>query len=133
MIFFLVWFDAICPGKQFFSHVGTEQPLLGYYQYFFFFFFGGGGGEGICLSQGHNTATRVGHEPPTSEMSDDVSIFIFIVRVRQKPCELCHLLSVFTTDQFRFSYHNYFWPRKVNNYLLLGRCHGSMVPLLEWR
>ena len=23
-----------CPGKQFFSHVGTEPPLPGYYQYF---------------------------------------------------------------------------------------------------
>ena len=34
---FLVWFDA-SPGKQFFSHVGTEPPLNslipGYYQYF---------------------------------------------------------------------------------------------------
>ena len=30
----LVWFDAQRLGKQFFSHVGTEPPLPGYYQYF---------------------------------------------------------------------------------------------------
>ena len=34
--------------------------------FFFFFFFLGGVGGGICLAQGHNTATRVGFEPPTS-------------------------------------------------------------------
>ena len=26
--------DYLRPGKQFFSHVGTEPPLPGYYQYF---------------------------------------------------------------------------------------------------
>ena len=26
--------DSYRPGKQFFSHVGTEPPLPGYYQYF---------------------------------------------------------------------------------------------------
>ena len=26
--------DSLRPGKQFFSHVGTEPPLPGYYQYF---------------------------------------------------------------------------------------------------
>ena len=26
--------DSQRPGKQFFSHVGTEPPLPGYYQYF---------------------------------------------------------------------------------------------------
>ena len=26
--------DSKCPGKQFFSHVGTELPLSGYNQYF---------------------------------------------------------------------------------------------------
>ena len=26
--------DSERPGKQFFSHVGTEPPLPGYYQYF---------------------------------------------------------------------------------------------------
>ena len=26
--------DSKRPGKQFFSHVGTELPLLWYYQYF---------------------------------------------------------------------------------------------------
>ena len=64
--FGLVWFDAERPGKQFFSHVGTEPSLPVYNRYFFFFFLGGGGGGGICLAQGHNTATRVGFEPPTS-------------------------------------------------------------------
>ena len=43
IVFGLVWFDA----EQFFSHVGTEPPLPGYYQFFFsfsfFFFFWGGG------------------------------------------------------------------------------------------
>ena len=30
-----VWLiDSQRPGKQFFSHVGTESPLPGYYQYF---------------------------------------------------------------------------------------------------
>ena len=32
--FGLVWFMLYIPGKQFFSHVGTEPPLPGYYQYF---------------------------------------------------------------------------------------------------
>ena len=41
--FFCCCFDALRPGKQFFSHVETEPPLPGYYQYFFFFFFLGGG------------------------------------------------------------------------------------------
>ena len=42
-------FDALHPGKQFFSHFGTEPPLPGYYQYFFFFFGGGGGGKYVLL------------------------------------------------------------------------------------
>ena len=33
------------PVNNFFSHVGMEPPLAGYYQYFFFFW-GGGGGMG---------------------------------------------------------------------------------------
>ena len=45
-----------CPSQQFFSLVGTEPPLPGYYQYF----------RGVkCLAQGHNMA-EVGFEPPTS-------------------------------------------------------------------
>ena len=47
--FGLVWFEAYRPGKQFFSHVGTEPPLPGFYHFFFFFFlffFWGGGGGG---------------------------------------------------------------------------------------
>ena len=31
----LVWVEALRPSQQFFSHVGTEPPLAGYYQYFF--------------------------------------------------------------------------------------------------
>ena len=37
-----VWFEALRPSQQFFSHVGTELPLPGYYQYFL-------GGECILL------------------------------------------------------------------------------------
>ena len=45
-----------CPLGYLFSHVGTELPLPGYYQYF----------RGVkCFAQGHNTA-EVGFEPPTS-------------------------------------------------------------------
>ena len=29
-----VWVEALRPSQQFFSHVGMEPPLLGYYQYF---------------------------------------------------------------------------------------------------
>ena len=29
-----VWVEALRPSQQFFSHVGTEPPLPGYYQYF---------------------------------------------------------------------------------------------------
>ena len=29
--------EALCPSQQFFSHVGTEPPLPGYYQYFLAF------------------------------------------------------------------------------------------------
>ena len=32
---FLVWVEALRPSQQFFSHVGMEPPLPGYYQYFF--------------------------------------------------------------------------------------------------
>ena len=30
-----VWVDALRASQQFFSHVGTEPPLPGYFQYFF--------------------------------------------------------------------------------------------------
>ena len=30
-----VWVEALRPSQQFFSHVWTEPPLPGYYQYFF--------------------------------------------------------------------------------------------------
>ena len=31
---FVCLFKALRPSQQFFSHVGTEPPLPGYYQYF---------------------------------------------------------------------------------------------------
>ena len=31
--FLFVWVEALRPCQQFFSHVGTEPPLLVYYQY----------------------------------------------------------------------------------------------------
>ena len=34
MDFGLVWVEALRPSQQFFSHVRTEPPLPGYYQYF---------------------------------------------------------------------------------------------------
>ena len=34
LLFIFFWFDALRPGKQFFSPVGTEPSLPGYYQYF---------------------------------------------------------------------------------------------------
>ena len=41
-VFFFVWVEALSPSQQFFSHVGTEPPLPGYYQYFL-------GGKSILL------------------------------------------------------------------------------------
>ena len=39
--------EALRPSQQFFSHVGTEPSLPGYYQYIL----------GVkCLAKGHNTA-----------------------------------------------------------------------------
>ena len=34
MVDVFVWVEALRPSQQFFSHVGTEPPLPGYYQYF---------------------------------------------------------------------------------------------------
>ena len=33
-LFCFVWVDALRPSQHFFSHVGTEPPLPGYYKYF---------------------------------------------------------------------------------------------------
>ena len=33
-LFLFVWVEALRLSQQFFSHVGTEPPLPGYYQYF---------------------------------------------------------------------------------------------------
>ena len=49
--------NAYHPSQQFFSHVGREPPLPGYYQYF--------SGSKCVFAQGHNTAD-VRIEPPTS-------------------------------------------------------------------
>ena len=47
LILCFVCVEAKSPSQQFFSHVGTELLLPGYYQYF----------RGVkCLAQGHNTA-----------------------------------------------------------------------------
>ena len=43
-------FDAKRHCKQFFSHIGTEPPLPGYYQYFFLGGGGGGGGVNVNMS-----------------------------------------------------------------------------------
>ena len=48
--------EALSPGQQFFSHVGMEPSLPGYYQYF---------QEKKCPAQGHKMAES-GFEPPTS-------------------------------------------------------------------
>ena len=53
-----VWVEALRPSQQFFSHVGTEPPLPGYYQYFW-------GGKCILLKD-TTRPTRVRIEPPNS-------------------------------------------------------------------
>ena len=42
---YMITFYAKRNSKQFFSHVGTEPPLSGYYHYL-----GGGGGGGVNMS-----------------------------------------------------------------------------------
>ena len=60
--FGLVWFDAKRPGKQFFSHVGTENRFLCITSIFYYIFFlKGGGGKYVLLK---DTRTRVGLDPP---------------------------------------------------------------------
>ena len=41
------------------------------YIYIFFFFLGGGG---LCLAQGHNTATRVGFEPRVQGVNHQATV-----------------------------------------------------------
>ena len=59
------WFGLMLnvPVNNFSVMLGRSHRFLDINSTFFFFFFGGGG---ICFAQGHNTATRVGLEPPTS-------------------------------------------------------------------
>ena len=56
-IFGFGFVEALRPSKQFFSHVGMDTPLLGYYQYF--------SGIKFVFAHGHNMA-EVGIEPPIS-------------------------------------------------------------------
>ena len=51
------------PVNNFFSHVGMELPLAGYYQYFFL---GGDGGVNMSCSRTQH-GDRVGLGPPTSK------------------------------------------------------------------
>ena len=46
-VMLFVCVEALPPSQQFFSHVGTEPPLPGYYQYF---------GGVKCLAQVQNMA-----------------------------------------------------------------------------
>ena len=58
--FVFVCVEVQRPSQQFFSHVGTEPLLPGYYRYF----------QGVkCLAQGHNMAEE-GLEPPTSRSAN---------------------------------------------------------------
>ena len=57
---------VLSDGKQFFSHVGTEPSIPGYYQYFFFFGGGGGGGKYVLLK---DTTRRVG-DPSGARTAD---------------------------------------------------------------
>ena len=50
------------PGKQFFSHVETEPPIPGYYQYFW---------GVMSLAQGNNTPTRPRIEPGSPDPESD--------------------------------------------------------------
>ena len=54
------------PVNNYSVMLGRSHRFLGITSTFFLFFFFFGGGGQICLAQGHNTATRVGLEPPTS-------------------------------------------------------------------
>ena len=50
--------DSYRQGKHFLSHVGTEPPLPGYYEYLW--------GVNVPCSRTRHGLTRVGLEPPTS-------------------------------------------------------------------
>ena len=80
VLFWFGLFDALRPGKHFSVMLGRSHRFLGITSTFvlflfvfccccfcfcfcFVFFLGGGGN---MLAQGHNTAIRVGLEPPTS-------------------------------------------------------------------
>ena len=70
---FFVCVEVKHPSQQFFSHVGTEPPLPGYYQDFW---------RVKCLAQGHNTA-EVGFELPTSR-SGVRTIIVTKIKVIEK-------------------------------------------------
>ena len=66
--------EALRPSQQFFSHVGTEPPLPGYYQYLL-------GGKCILLKD----TTRI--EPPISRSGDALPLGH---RASQCKSEYCH-------------------------------------------
>ena len=73
------------PGKQFFSHVETEPPIPGYYQYFL-------GSKLVSLAQGNNTPTRPRIEPGSPDPESD-ALAIRPVRPRYIMCFLNELTS----------------------------------------
>ena len=61
--FFFFWgggVEALCPSQQFFSHVGTESPLPGYYQYLL---------EGKCI-----LLKEIQHGHPSEDRTPDLSL-----------------------------------------------------------
>ena len=58
--FLFVLIPVKCPGKQFFSHVGTEPPIPGYYQYFW-------GVKGLLLKETTHRPGRGSNRSPDPE------------------------------------------------------------------
>ena len=61
--FVFVFIVVLRPGKQFFSHVETEPPIPGYYQYFL--------GSKCLLLKETNTPTRPRIEPGSPDPKSD--------------------------------------------------------------
>ena len=57
----LVWVEALRPSQQFFSHVGTEPLLPGYYKYFL------GGVNVLC--------SRIKHGNSSEDRTPDLSLW----------------------------------------------------------
>ena len=78
----LVWFFVYYPGKQFFSHFGTEPLLPGYLPVLW---------EPLkCLAQGHHTVV-VGFEPWTSLSGVRCST----TEIPQPPLQIVVLLQIY--------------------------------------